>query len=116
MDDSLYFSEQQLAVRDMVSQFARKEVAPVAANYDEQAKFPWENVKRMGELGLLGVPWPESLGGAGLDYLSYIITIHEMAKVEASHAITISAYTTLGTSPIVNFGSPEQTARFVPLL
>ena len=59
----------------------------------------------MGELGLLGIPWPEELGGAGLDLLSYMIVIHEMAKVDASHGITISAHTTLGTSPIVNFGT-----------
>ncbi len=70
----------------------------------------------MGELGLLGVPWPEELGGAGLDLTSYIITIHEMAKVDASHAITISAHTTLGTSPIVKFGNDAQRARYVPLL
>ncbi|HEX2780019.1 MAG TPA: acyl-CoA dehydrogenase [Gemmatimonadaceae bacterium] len=116
MDDSLYFTEQHLAVRDMVREFARNEVLPVARELDAEGKFPWENVKRMGELGLLGVPWPEELGGAGLDLISYMIAIHEMAKVDASHAITISAHTTLGTSPIVNFGSPEQKRRFVPLL
>ena len=92
MDDSLYFSEQHLAVRDMVRQFARDAVAPVAAQYDASAQFPWDNVKAMGELGLLGVPWPEELGGAALDTLSYISVIHEMAKVDASHAITISAH------------------------
>ena len=116
MDDSLYLSEAQLAVRDMVREFARTEVAPVAAQLDAAATFPWETVKRMAELGLLGVPWPESLGGAGLDYLSYIATIHEMAKVDASHAITISAHTTLGTSPIVNFGNDAQRERYVPRL
>ncbi|MFL5575214.1 MAG: acyl-CoA dehydrogenase [Gemmatimonadaceae bacterium] len=116
MDDSLYFSDQHFAVREMVRTFAREEVAPVARAYDEAARFPWENVKKMGELGLLGVPWPEELGGAGLDLLSYMITIHEMAKVDASHAITISAHTTLGTSPIVYFGTPEQRERYVPLL
>src|SRR5919201_699895 len=104
MDDSLYFSEQHLAVRNMVREFARSEVAPVAAELDARAEFPWANVKKMGELGLLGIPWPEELGGAGLDLLSYMIVINEMAKVDASHAITISAHTTLGTSPIVNFG------------
>jgi butyryl-CoA dehydrogenase len=116
MDESLYFSEQQLAVRNMVREFARDEVAPVAARLDADATFPWENVKKMGELGLLGIPWPESLGGAGLDYISYIAAIHEMAKVDASHAITISAHTTLGTSPIVNFGTDAQKERYVPLL
>ena len=82
MDDSLYFSEQHLAVREMVRQFARDEVAPVAAKFDADSIFPWENVKKMGELGLLGVPWSEELGGAGLDLLSYMITIMELAKVE----------------------------------
>ena len=116
MDDSAYFSDQHLAVRDMVRRFAREEVAPVAARLDATQEFPWENVKKMGELGLLGIPWPESLGGAGLDYVSYILAIHEMAKVDASHAITISAHTTLGTSPIVNFGNEQQKLTYVPLL
>ena len=116
MTEFLYFTEQHYAVRDMVREFAREHVAPVAGALDEKGEFPWENVKRMGELGLLGVPWPESLGGAGFDYIAYIIAIHEMAKVDASHAITISAHTTLGTSPIVHFGTDEQRRRFVPLL
>ena len=100
----------------MVREFARSEVAPVAAELDAKAEFPWANVKKMGELGLLGIPWPEELGGAGLDLLSYMIVINEMAKVDASHAITISAHTTLGTSPIVNFGTSAQKKRYVPLL
>ena len=116
MDDALYFSEQHLAVREMVASFAREVVAPVARQFDEDAVFPWENVARMAELGLLGIPWSEDYGGAGLDTLAYMIAIHEMAKVDASHAITISAHTTLGTSPIVNFGTEEQKRRFVPLL
>ena len=116
MDDSLYFTEQHLAVRNMVREFARSEVAPVAAELDAKAEFPWANIKKMGELGLLGIPWPEELGGAGLDLLSYMIVINEMAKVDASHAITISAHTTLGTSPIVNFGTAAQKKKHVPLL
>src|SRR3954466_2584588 len=116
MDDSLYFSEQHLATREMVRQFARDEVAPVAARFDADATFPWDNIRKMGDLGLLGVPWAEELGGAGLDLLSYMIVIHELAKVDASHGLTISAHTTLGTSPIVRFGSKDQQQRFVPLL
>ena len=116
MDDSLYFNEQHLAVRDMVSAFARDEVAPVASQHDEASTFPWENVKKMGELGLLGIPWPEEIGGAGFDTISFMIAIEELAKVCASHSITISAHTTLGTSPIVNFGTKAQIERYVPLL
>ena len=116
MDDALYFSEQHLAVREMVRQFARDEVAPVAAKLDADSTFPWENVKKMGELGLLGVPWSEELGGAGLDLISYMITIEELARVDASTGLTVSAHTTLGTSPIVHYGTDAQRARYVPLL
>ncbi len=116
MDDALYFSEQHLAVREMVREFARDEVAPIAAALDASAKFPWANIKRMGELGLLGVPWSEELGGAGLDILSYMIVIEELAKVDASHGLTVSAHTTLGTSPIVHFGTDAQKRRYVPFL
>ena len=116
MDDSLYFSEQHLAVREMVRQFARDEVAPVAAKFDAESTFPWENVKKMGELGLMGVPWEEEMGGAGLDTISFMIAIQELAKVDASTGLTISAHTTLGTSPIISFGSDAQRQRFVPLL
>jgi len=116
MDDSRYFSDQHLAVREMVRAFARDQVAPVAAMYDAEAKFPWENIRRMAELGLLGIPWPQELGGAGLDSMSYIIAIHELAKVDASHGLTVSAHTTLGTSPIVHFGTAAQKARYVPPL
>ncbi|HMS03230.1 MAG TPA: acyl-CoA dehydrogenase family protein, partial [Gemmatimonadaceae bacterium] len=116
MHDSLYFSESHLAVREMVRAFAQEHVAPVAAKHDAEASFPWENIKRMGELGLLGVPWSEELGGSGFDTIAYMIAIEEMSRVDASHGITISAHTTLGTSPIVYFGTPEQQQRYVPLL
>ncbi len=116
MDLSLSFSDQHHQVRDMVREFARTEVAPVARDLDRTSTFPWDNIRKMGELGLLGVPWSEELGGAGMDQLSYYITIHELAKIDASHALTISAHTNLGTSPIVEFGTEEQRSRYVPLL
>ncbi len=116
MDDSLYFSEHHLQVREMVREFAQTEVAPVARELDRTQEFLWENVAKMGELGLLGVPWDEDLGGAGMDQLCYYITIHELAKVDASHGLTVSAHTNLGTSPIVEFGTDEQRKAYVPLL
>jgi butyryl-CoA dehydrogenase len=116
MDDALFFTDQNLQVRETVRAFARAEIAPVARQYDAESRFPWPTVKKMADLGMLGVPWPEALGGSGMDYLSYIITVHELAKVDASHAITVSAHTTLGTSPIVDFGTDEQKRRFVPFL
>ena len=111
-----YFDESHELIRDMVREFAASEIAPVAAELDRTSEFPWENVARMAELGLLGVPWPEELGGAGMDHIAYTIVIHELAKVDASHAITVSAHTTLGTSPIVSFGTDAQKEKFVPVL
>src|SRR3989441_6642527 len=116
MHDALYFTDHHLQVRDMVRDFADQVVRPSARRCDLESRFPWDNVKQMAELGLFGIPWPEELGGAGMDYLSYIIVIHELAKVDASHAITVSAHTTLGTSPIVDFGTEEQKRRYVPRL
>ena len=116
MDDTVYFASHHHEVREMVREFAQQQVAPIARELDRDCAFPWENIKRMGELGLLGVPWPEEYGGAGMDHLSYYIVIHEMAKVDASHALTISAHTNLGTSPIVEFGTEAQRRGYVPLL
>jgi butyryl-CoA dehydrogenase len=116
MIDSPYLSDQHHQLRELVRDFAEREIGPVARQHDVEATFPWDNVKKMGELGFLGSTWPEDLGGAGMDYLSYIILIEELARVDASHAITVSAHTTLGTSPIMSFGSEEQQRRFVPYL
>ncbi len=116
MYDIPYLTEEHHQVREIVRDFAEREVRPIARDHDLEAKFPWENVKKMGELGFMGAPWPARLGGAEMDYLSYIIVVEELAKVDASHAITVSAHTTLGTSPIMEFGSEEQQKRYVPLL
>jgi butyryl-CoA dehydrogenase len=116
MEDCQYFEPQHLQVREMVRAFAREEVAPIAAHYDAISEFPWETIRKMGDLGLLGVPWPEELGGAGLDLISYMIVIHELARIDASHGLTVSAHTTLGTSPIVHFGTEAQRRRYVPPL
>jgi butyryl-CoA dehydrogenase len=116
MTDIPYLTDEHHQVREMVREFAEKEVRPIAREHDLESKFPWETVKKMGELGLMGAEWSEDLGGAGLDYLSYLIIIEELAKVDASHAITVSAHTTLGTSPIINFGTEEQRQKYVPLL
>ncbi len=116
MGEHLYFNEQHHQVREMVRDFAESVIRPSARQYDLTSTFPWDNVKRMADLGLFGIPWPEDLGGAGMDYISYITVIHELAKVDASHSITVSAHTTLGTSPIMDFGTDEQRRRYVPLL
>ena len=116
MDERLFFEDHHLELREMVRGFAREEIAPIAREYDASAEFPWPTVRKMADIGLLGVPWSEELGGAGMDYLSYILTVHELCKVDASHGLTVSAHTNLGTSPIVEFGTDEQRRRWVPAL
>jgi len=111
-----YLTDEHIRLRERVRRFAEESIEPVAGELDEGATFPWENVKTMGEMGLMGIPVPRDLGGMGLDEMSYVVVVEELAKYDASHAITVSAHTTLGTSPLLNFGTPEQQRRFVPPL
>jgi len=111
-----YLDDNHERFRARVRDFADAEIAPVAAALDEESRFPWENVRKMADLGFFGINVPERYGGQGLDYLSYILAIEELARVDASHAITISAHSTLGLSPILSFGSEAQKDRFLPLL
>ena len=111
-----YLNESHEELREEIRAFAEKEIAPVAARLDEESRFPWENVRKMADRGWFGINVPEEYGGLGLDYLSFILAIEELARVDASHSITISAHSTLGSSPILNFGTEEQKRRYMPLL
>ena len=111
-----YLGPDHARLRKAVRSFALEHIAPVAAEIDRTQTFPWENVRAMGEMGLLGVPIPEEYGGMGRDYLSYILVVEELARHDASHAITVSAHTTLGASPILTFGTEAQKRRYLPLL
>lgn len=112
----LYFNKQHEDLRQRVREFAESEIAPVATQLDAESRFPWENVRKMADMGLCGVNVPEEYGGLALDYISYILVIEELARVDASHSITISAHSTLGSSPILAFGSEEQKRSYLPLL
>jgi len=105
--------EQEL-IRDTVRTFARERVEPVAAELDLSGRFPYELVTDLGELGLMGLPVPERYGGAGGDTVSYAIAIEELTRIDSSVAITVAAHTSLGTMPIVLFGSDEQKERWLP--
>ena len=111
-----YLTADHVRLQKRVRRFALDVIVPVARELDESAAFPWESVAAMAEMGLLGVPVPRELGGMGLDDMSYIVVVEELAKHDASHAITVSAHTTLGTSPLMSFGTEEQKRRFVPPL
>mgnify|MGYP003344700281 CR=1 FL=1 len=116
LDATIPLDGEERMLLDSVKTLARERIAPRAEHYDRSAEFPWDNVKKMADLGLLGIPWSEELGGAGLDTICFMIAIEELARVCASHSIVVSAHTTLGTSPIVNFGNDAQRERYVPLL
>ena len=111
-----YLEDDHLDLQAEVRQFALEAIVPIARELDETARFPWDNVKAMGERGWFGVPVPRDYGGMGRDYLSYVLVVEMLARHDASHAITVSAHTTLGMSPILAFGSESQKARFLPLL
>ncbi|HSM61461.1 MAG TPA: acyl-CoA dehydrogenase family protein, partial [Longimicrobiales bacterium] len=111
-----YLTQDHARLQERVRASALEVIAPLATELDESGEFPWESVRLMADMGLLGVPVPRELGGMGLDDLSYILVVEELARHDASHAITVSAHTTLGTTPILNFGTEEQRRRFVPPL
>ena len=115
-NDLYELSEEQTRLRDMLREFADQEIAPKAARYDEANEFPWDNVKKMRELGLFGMIFPEEYGGQGLDTLSYVIAVEEISRACASTGITLAAHVSLGTSPIFNFGTAEQKRRYLPAL
>ncbi|MEJ2538748.1 MAG: acyl-CoA dehydrogenase family protein [Gemmatimonadota bacterium] len=111
-----YFTEAHDALRTRVREFALDAIVPVARELDDRSEFPWENVRAMGEMGLLGIPVPREYGGQGLDYTSYITVVEELARYDASHSITVSAHTTLGSGPILAFGTEAQKERYLPSL
>jgi short-chain 2-methylacyl-CoA dehydrogenase len=106
-------AEQEL-IRDTVRTFARERVEPVAEELDLTGRFPYELVSELAELGLMGLPIPEQYGGAGGDTVSYAIAIEELTRVDSSVAITVAAHTSLGTMPILLYGSDEQKERWLP--
>jgi short-chain 2-methylacyl-CoA dehydrogenase len=109
-------SDEQRMLRDTVRDFARQEVAPVAEELDREKRFPYEIVAKLGELGLMGIPFPEEYGGGGGDTLSYALAVEELARVDSSVCITMAAHTSLGTMPIHLWGSDEQKAEWLPEL
>ena len=109
-------TDEQRAIRDLARDFAQSEVRPVAEELDREKRFPYEIVKKLGELGLMGIPYPDEYGGGGADTLSYAIAVEELARVDSSVAITLAAHTSLGTWPIYAFGTEEQKAEWMPRL
>jgi len=113
---SPFLTEEHLEVRRMVREFALAEVAPLAESLDEESRFPHETIPKLAALGLLGVPWPDDLGGSGMDYRAYSIVVEELSRVCGTTGITVAAHTSLGTAPIYYFGTEAQRRKYVPQL
>ena len=103
-------------ILEMVHDFAVNEVKPLAAEIDKTEEFPMENVKKMAEMGLLGIPFPEKYGGSDMDTLAYIQTVEELSKYCATTGVIVSAHTSLCCTPIYTFGSEEQKQKYLPKL
>ncbi|MEX2195509.1 MAG: acyl-CoA dehydrogenase family protein [Thermoleophilaceae bacterium] len=107
-------TDEQNDIRRLVRDFSEQEVRPVAEELDWEKRFPYEIVAKLGELGLMGMPYPQEYGGGGTDTLSYAIAVEELARIDSSVAITMAAHISLGTFPINAFGSHEQKERLMP--
>ena len=114
MNENIYFTQEHKLLRDMVREFAKNEIKPLAQEIDESGKFPHESIKKMAELGLMGIPWEEKFNGNGMDTLALVIAIEELGKVCCSTAATMMAHTSLGTAPIAIFGTEEQKQKYLP--
>src|SRR5581483_11321935 len=106
--------DETVQLQKTVREFALQEVAPVAEELDRTKSFPLELVHQMGELGWMGIPFPEEVGGAGGSSLQYAVAVEELTRVDSSVAITLCAHTSLGTQPIFLYGSDEQRERYLP--
>ncbi|MBP1692105.1 MAG: Acyl-CoA dehydrogenase, partial [Bacteroidetes bacterium] len=109
-------TEHQRAVQDLARTFAEKELRPVVAHFDETQEFPFALVARLGELGFMGITWPEDLGGAGLSPMEAVVIIEELARVDPSIALTVASHNSLCTGHIMMFGNDEQRRKYVPSL
>lgn len=109
-------TEEQKMVRETVRKLAQTEIAPRAAGYDRRHEYPWENLEKMAGLGLMGMPIPEEYGGAGYDFLSYILTIEEISKACASTGVILAVHTSVASLPILYFGTGEQKRKYLPKL
>jgi short-chain 2-methylacyl-CoA dehydrogenase len=109
-------TDEQREIQRLARDFAQQEVKPVAEELDRDKRFPYEIVEKLGELGLMGVPYPEEYGGGGADTLSYAIAVEELTRVDSSVAITVAAHTSLGTWPLYAFGSDAQKQEWLPKL
>lgn len=113
---NFHLNEEEQEILEMLKDFCEKEVGPKAAEIDENERFPEETWHALAEMGMMGVPFPEEYGGAGLSYVNYIGVCEELAKYCATTSVMVSAHSSLCTWPIYNFGTEEQKQKYLPSL
>ncbi len=110
------YTEEQKMLKNMVKEFAQKEIKPLAHKVDDEEYFPWENIRKMGDLGLMGMTVPAEYGGSRIDTMSYVIALEEIGRVCASTGLTVEAHNTLGVGHIYERGNEEQRRKYLPNL
>lgn len=109
----LQLTPEHIEIRDLARRFAQKEIAPIAAHFDETGEFPYETVKKMGQLGFMGIEVPEEYGGAGLDTISYVLVMEEISKADAAHGTIVSVNNSLVCHGLLQFGTEEQKRKWL---
>ena len=107
------FSEEQLQIQSIAREFAQKRIAPVAADFDKSGQFPLDNIREMGKLGLMGIEVPTEYGGAGMDSISYVLAMIEVAAADCAHSTIMSVNNTLYCNGLLKFGNEEQKHKYV---
>jgi len=110
----IFLSEKHKIVRDTVAAFARQEILPIAGDIDEEQRFPWEVVEKMGKLGYMGIQAPKEYSGAAMDTVSYIIAVEEISKAAAALGLLVSVHNSVALYPIIKFGTKTQHEKFIP--
>ncbi|SDY39980.1 acyl-CoA dehydrogenase [Thermoactinomyces sp. DSM 45892] len=110
------FTEEQILLQQMVRDFAQKEIAPEVERMETEDRFPRELIRKMGDLGLMGIPIAEEWGGSGADFISYILAIEEISKVSPTVGVILSVHTSVGTLPLLRYGTEQQKKRYIPKL
>src|SRR5690625_5102310 len=113
---TLVFTDELKMMQQMVRQFSQREIAPIVNKMETEHYFPQEVINKMGEQGLMGISIPEKYGGSGMDFMNYVMTIHEISKVSPAIGVILSVHTSVGTNPILEFGTEDQKKRYVTKL
>lgn len=110
------YTQEQLDLKEKLREFGERELAPILDKMDREAFYPLETVKKLGKMGMLGMPFPKEYGGAGLDYITYVMAVEEISKICPSHGVIVQTHNALCCWPIFTYGTEEQKKQYLPEL